>query len=529
MSAPTPAPGDSSPTSGYYPDPSIPGYIRYWNGAAWVPGTSRPAPAEGEPMPAPPGGADPAPAVAPEQQVAPAEETGPMFLDEDPAAMYPEAASDRPEHPEPASAWQADASRQAGFGAEQPHRVSWGGQPEQEQPGAQPATPPGTQGGAPQQQAAAELPAQEQPAAGQAPAARTDGTVTIRALKPGRAPQGQGGAPQGQGGGQQPGGPQAPGQSGPQPGSGQGQQPPADGTMMVRRVRPGTGAPGTQGGAPQQPEPGTMAIRALPGQQSPQQPTPPQGAPNSAPAQPGYGYPQPATPPQGAPGHGAPGSGYGYPQPAPGAPVTPGPGGGASSWPQQVQHLAQGPEAEGGPVTPFRPVAEDPFLAAAQAQAAARPASLGKRLAARLIDTVVLGAVTGAVAVPMVSKAVEHIDGKIEEARLSGTQVTVWLLDGTTSLYFGIALVALLAFGILYEALPMAKWGFTLGKKLLKLEVRDMESHAAPTFSAALRRWLVYSIPGVLVIGALGVLWATWDRPWRQCWHDKAARTFVAG
>ncbi|MFD6105027.1 DUF2510 domain-containing protein [Nocardia salmonicida] len=27
--------------------------MRYWNGASWVPGTSRPAPAAGEPLPAP--------------------------------------------------------------------------------------------------------------------------------------------------------------------------------------------------------------------------------------------------------------------------------------------------------------------------------------------------------------------------------------------------------------------------------------------------------------------------------------------
>ncbi|MFE7426666.1 DUF2510 domain-containing protein, partial [Streptomyces sp. NPDC057545] len=56
MSAPTPAPGDESPREGYYPDPSIPGYVRYWNGASWVPGTSRPAPQQGEPMPASPAG-----------------------------------------------------------------------------------------------------------------------------------------------------------------------------------------------------------------------------------------------------------------------------------------------------------------------------------------------------------------------------------------------------------------------------------------------------------------------------------------
>ncbi|MBB5924659.1 hypothetical protein FHS34_000094 [Streptomyces echinatus] len=77
MSAPTPAPGDDRPREGYYPDPSIPGYVRYWNGASWVPGTSRPAPKDGEPL-VPPAGVQPAaPSV---------EETGPHFFDEDPAA-----------------------------------------------------------------------------------------------------------------------------------------------------------------------------------------------------------------------------------------------------------------------------------------------------------------------------------------------------------------------------------------------------------------------------------------------------------
>ncbi|MFB7456650.1 DUF2510 domain-containing protein, partial [Streptomyces sp. NPDC056188] len=111
MSAPTPAPGDDRPREGYYPDPSIPGYVRYWNGAAWVPGTSRPAPADGEPLGPPPGaGSAAVPAV---------EETGPHFFDEDPVAAPRGGGS------EPASAWGADRNRQSGFG-EQDHRVSWG-------------------------------------------------------------------------------------------------------------------------------------------------------------------------------------------------------------------------------------------------------------------------------------------------------------------------------------------------------------------------------------------------------------------
>jgi hypothetical protein len=35
-----------NPPAGYYADPSVPGYIRYWDGNEWVAGTSRPAPEE---------------------------------------------------------------------------------------------------------------------------------------------------------------------------------------------------------------------------------------------------------------------------------------------------------------------------------------------------------------------------------------------------------------------------------------------------------------------------------------------------
>ncbi len=123
----------------------------------------------------------------------------------------------------------------------------------------------------------------------------------------------------------------------------------------------------------------------------------------------------------------------------------------------------------------------------------------------------------------------DHIDAKIEAAKLSGETVTVWLIDGTTSVHLGIVLAVLLLAGVLYEVLPTAKWGRTLGKKLLGLDVRDIEGHEAPGFGAALRRWLVYSVPGLLVVGVVGVLWCLFDKPWHQCWHDKAAHTFVAG
>jgi uncharacterized RDD family membrane protein YckC len=208
--------------------------------------------------------------------------------------------------------------------------------------------------------------------------------------------------------------------------------------------------------------------------------------------------------------------------------MTTGPGGGQPSWAQQVHRLAGAPADEGQPVTPWKPPVDDVFQAAARRQSAARPAGLGKRLAARLVDTVVLAGVTAAAAVPLGTKALDHINDKIDAAKLSGETVTVWLLDGTTAGYLGIVLAVLLLFGVLYDALPTAKWGRTLGKKLCGIEVRDIEGHEPPSFGLALRRWLVYSVPGVLGVGVIGVLWCLFDKPWRQCWHDKAAHTFVA-
>lgn len=483
MSAPTPATGDGSPTPGYYPDPSIPGYVRYWNGAAWVPGTSRPAPNDGDVMPSPP-----STAAAPVPAAPSVDETGPVFLDE---AVDPSAA-----RPEPAAAWHADTSRQTGFGGDLDRRVSWGSADPRaaDLPGA------GAQTSA--------------PAPGQAwdRAAATDGQPAGAA---GTADRGAAGVPSGvrfdraaAAGDRDPraadpadgadGMPQPDPTGGALPGvrsvgGGQPEQAPPvpDGSMTVRGLHQQGAAPSAEG---------TMTMRTM---TPPKQPQPSQTAPAQQQAQAQVPAQQQA-------------------------PVSAGVGGGAASWAQQAHPLDRH-QSEEPPVVPWKPPVNDPFLQAAQAQAAARPAALGKRFAARLIDTVVLGAVVAAVSTPFVSGALTHIDAKIQAAKTSGETVTVWLIDGTTAVQFGIVLAALLVLGALYEALPTAKWGHTLGKKLLGLDVRDIGSHEPPSFAAALRRWLVHGVLAVLLIGIVNVLWCLFDRPWRQCWHDKAAHTFVAG
>ncbi|MET9095912.1 RDD family protein [Streptomyces cyaneofuscatus] len=503
MSAPTPAPGDDSPREGYYPDPSIPGYVRYWNGASWVPGTSRPAPQQQQ------------------AQAAPVEETGPIFFDEeeDGGADSTNGSVDAGRHEstaegEAGSVWQADSARQAGFGGERDRRISWGG------PAPEPATAP----------ADPRTPLAEDPTRGALPGMRDGGGAAAEEA---------------------------------------GARPPTEGTVTIRAVGPQAGAaqPNAVRGSAPRPDP------VQPNTGTPQGP---QGLPDaSAPA---AAQPLPVPAPAPAPQEARQG-----PVQVPAAPAAPsvptpltaGPGGGSASWAQQVHQLAQPeqqqqqqqqqqqpaprslhqqphplphqqqqpPFAQSGsgpgagtaagpdqPVVPWKPpAADDPFQQLVRAQAAARPAGLGKRFAARLVDNLVLGTVVGAVAIPLGTQAMDHIDRKITAAKQTGETVTVWLLDSTTGTLLGALIAAFLVLGFLLEALPTAKWGRTLGKKVFGLDVRDIESHDTPSLGAALRRWLVYGVLGLLVIGVANVLWCLIDRPWRQCWHDKAARTFVAG
>ncbi|MGW6012318.1 RDD family protein [Streptomyces sp. NPDC055210] len=546
MSAPTPAPGDDRPREGYYPDPSIPGYVRYWNGAAWVPGTSRPAPG-GDPAASPASPASPASAPsAANAQPAPVstEETGPHFFDEDPPAAGPSPAeAQHGSRPEPATAWGADRSRQTGFGGDPDRRVRWGSPdprvPAESAQPAQPAQPtPQAQAAAPQPPSASPVQSAAQP---DGRSDHTDGTATFQGADSERDP----GAPMPPPSGgtvvfRRPTGPTgSPGATGSAGAMGAGRAHVAGASGAARAQTPGTGAAASgspASGVPGSREPlvaeGTMSFRRTPqrsGQQRGTQPAaaqqPTGAAQSTAPAQPSPAAPAPqqqstpTVPPQAVPPQAV--------TPQAQAPMSAGPGGGQPSWAQQVHRLAGADEDQ--PVVPWKPVREDPFQSVVRSQAEARPAGLGKRFAARLVDTLVLAAVTGAAAVPLGTRALDHVNEKIDAAKLSGETVTVWLLDGTTALYLGIVLAVLIVFGVLYEALPNAKWGRTLGKKLFGLQVRDIEGGDPPSFGLALRRWLVYSVPCLLGIGVVGVVWGLFDRPWRQCWHDKAAHTFVAG
>ncbi|MEU7731388.1 RDD family protein [Streptomyces sp. NPDC040724] len=470
----SPGDGEHAAREGYYPDPSIPGYIRYWNGAAWVPGTSRPAPAQ---------------------------ETGPVFLDETSVAEAlpePEPEPERARGPEPAAepepaVWQADPLHQAGFGGPRDHRVSWGSPAEPEpEPGAGQAAARPTGISLARTAAAAAAPAR-------LPAQAPMGILSARspaAQTPAPAPA-----------------PVAPAPAWPDA--------PGAGVSGVTSSWPGAAAPSLPAAPTPAPAP-APSRPAAPADPRPEAELPAAPRPGTAqaaelPAAPRPGTAQAAEPPRHE---------VWAPRPAgvrpkatgtaaPAAPAEPRSKGWEPSG-SEGDRPANSASAPAGARTP-REVFER------MAERAVRPAGLTRRAVARALDSLVLAAVAAAVARPLLPEATAHVQAKVDAARASGRTTTVWLFDETMAGHLGLVLGAVLLFGVLYEALPTALWGRTAGKKLLGVRVLATATLRPPTFGAALRRWLVYAL-----LGVPGSLWSLVDRPRRQAWHDKAAQTYVA-
>jgi uncharacterized RDD family membrane protein YckC len=141
-------------------------------------------------------------------------------------------------------------------------------------------------------------------------------------------------------------------------------------------------------------------------------------------------------------------------------------------------------------------------------------ASLGQRFLARLVDTVVLVVLDLLMGAAVLGSDLAHpADAGYGKQILAGTLTFV--------AYF------------LYEGAMTASRGQTLGKILLGIRAARLADGAVPG-GAGWTRAAVYALPGVLgaiLIGPLfwllNSLWCTWDKPYRQCLHDKAARTVV--
>ncbi|AXE26543.1 hypothetical protein C0216_26640 [Streptomyces globosus] len=478
----SPGDGEHAAREGYYPDPSIPGYVRYWNGRSWVPGTARPA---GPGDPVGPRRSRPEPEPEPERGVAGEREA-------DPAGPGASGGSEAP-------AWQADPQHQAGFGGPHDHRVSWGSPADGPEPEA---------GHAPARQAGASLgrgPHPEPPdgrgpagaaergpgvsfartpaaAAAPAPAARSsEGIGILSARSPAAAAA--------------PAAPAWPSVPGGTAGSGLTSSWPEAAVLPAPAPDPAPPAPRRE-----DPPAAAEAARREAGA----------ALPEAAPAAP----PRARRPLDDAPLPAAAPAPSAAPRPAPER---------RTRW-EDRSAAAAAPSAAPSPSAPageVRPTARAVFEE--MAERAVRPAGLVRRAAARTLDTLVLAAVAAAAARPLLPAVAAHLQAKVDAARGADEATTVWLFDATIAGYLGVVLAVLVVFALCYEVLPTARWGRTPGKRLCGVRVLSSATLRPPGFGAALSRWLVGAF-----LGPVGWLWCLGDRPRRRGAHDRAAGTYAA-
>ncbi|TDE27350.1 RDD family protein [Actinomadura sp. 6K520] len=141
-------------------------------------------------------------------------------------------------------------------------------------------------------------------------------------------------------------------------------------------------------------------------------------------------------------------------------------------------------------------------------------ASRWARLGAAIVDIVLVGIVTSLIALPFVDWG------------------NVFDSDTGESMYYSNAQLSSNAIGVVlaffYYWLMHAKWGQTLGKKLLGIRVVREDNGQAITTGQAAGRSAFYSVLGGICgcIGLINVLWILWD-PRKQALHCKVARTVV--
>ncbi|MEU3493898.1 RDD family protein [Kitasatospora cineracea] len=544
---------------GYYPDPSVPGFLRYWAGHAWVPGTSRPAPAPGEPLHPPrfvaryltappyslPPGLVPAAPAAP---AAPLVETGPIYLDETGAqalftmSAHPETAAGPGAGPTGVGGGDGAGSGSGsgvgvGAGFDGPGELEIRPRSEMEPLRPVEAGPWAVAGNGLRPVAAeswATAAALHIGGSGavvaprRGPEVREVGAVArplelagaapvVEELlpEPGREPrvaQPLGGTPwHGAGGGGSVGLSAAPGalvEPVPQP------------------AEPTSADPASGWRADPQAQRGLMETGGAPRWVSwgadPEPASEPE--PESAPESVGAPEPEPESVAASAP----------VPVPAPASsaeaqrpgrePRT------AHVTSERVRppgRAAEVREAEAR-TGARRPAAADGAGKRRPAAPAAVPAGVGARAFGWLVDGVVTAVVGAAVAVPMVGTVRAHVQEKIDQAALAasmtGRQHQVWLLDGTVLGRVGVLLGVLLVFGLLYQVLPIARTGQTFGKRLARVRVVTAGGTGTPGFGRSLVRWLLRGLGTAVLLGpAVALL----DRTARRGWHDRAARTRV--
>jgi uncharacterized RDD family membrane protein YckC len=149
-----------------------------------------------------------------------------------------------------------------------------------------------------------------------------------------------------------------------------------------------------------------------------------------------------------------------------------------------------------------------------------RPLSnAGARLGARVIDGLLqfVLLLAGGFIVAMAVQGISYVAGD------DSPVLVVVAVIGITAVVVGSQYV--------YEVEIPLRWnGQTPGKRMLKIAIAPLVPGARLSRGQLAGRWglvLLFNLLANCYIGLIDPLWCLWDKPYRQCLHDKPAKTVV--
>jgi uncharacterized RDD family membrane protein YckC len=152
-----------------------------------------------------------------------------------------------------------------------------------------------------------------------------------------------------------------------------------------------------------------------------------------------------------------------------------------------------------------------------------RLAEFGDRALAFIIDMLIIGAINIVITIPaylvMFLVGLDPIETTTDPFTFIGPLLLMIL---------AVVVLSLLA-AYVYEVEMMYRTGQTVGKRTMKLRIVPLDPTLTLTRQMAFKRFLVQHVATIFLPGLNWVdgLWQLWDKPYRQCLHDKFAETVV--
>ncbi|HIW61008.1 MAG TPA: RDD family protein [Candidatus Stackebrandtia excrementipullorum] len=159
------------------------------------------------------------------------------------------------------------------------------------------------------------------------------------------------------------------------------------------------------------------------------------------------------------------------------------------------------------------------------------PANPGLRLVARLIDAAILIALNLVVNGWFLYQYVQEIAPAVRGVMADPTaDPMTFITDRAGRLQWVIVIIAALIW-FAYEVPGTVNTGQTLGKRIMGLQVVSIPMPKL-RYSMVISRWSLMLLPVVcfpfgVIVSIVDSLWCLYDKPFRQCLHDKSAMTMV--